>query len=55
MSKKYTVSFKIETLENIENLDSFEAQLKDIVKSVVASTFNFEISPLSFTVKKARN
>ena len=55
MSKKYTVSFKIETEENWQSAEALEAELRDIIRAVIAPTFNFELFPLSFTVKKARN
>ena len=55
MAKKYTVSFKIVTNENWESADALEMELRDIIRNVVAPSFNFELFPLSFTVKKARN
>lgn len=55
MANKYTVSFKIETHENWESADALEKELKDIISSVIAPSFNFLITPLTFTVKKARN
>jgi hypothetical protein len=55
MSKKYSVTFRLETSEEWESLDRFEAELHDIIKTVVAPSFHFEILPLTFTVKKARN
>lgn len=55
MSKKYSVTFRIETAEEWESIDRFEAEIHDIIKTVVAPSFNFEILPLTFTVKKARN
>lgn len=54
-TKKYTVSFKIETNEDWASADALEAELKDIIRAVIAPSFNFELFPLSFTVKKARN
>lgn len=55
MTKKYTVTFKVETYENWQSTEALEVELLDTIKNVVAPTFNFEVSPLSFTVKKARN
>ena len=55
MKKKYTVTFKVETFENWQSAEALEVELLDTIKNVVAPTFNFEVSPLSFTVKKARN
>lgn len=55
MTKKYSVSFKIETSEDWESADALEMELRDIIRNIVAPSFNFELFPLSFTVKKARN
>ena len=53
--KKYTVKFKIETYEEWESVETLEAQLKDVIASTIAPSFNFTITPLTFEVKKARN
>ena len=55
MKKKYSVSFKIETNEDWASADDLERELFDIISVAVAPSFNFDISRLSFTVKKARN
>ena len=55
MTKKYSVSFRIETSEDWESADALEMELRDIISRIVAPSFNFELFPLSFTVKKARN
>lgn len=53
--KKYTVKFKIETYEEWESVETLEAQLKDVIASTIAPSFNFTITPLTFEVKKGRN
>ncbi len=55
MKNKYSVTFKIETYEQWESADALERELKDIISSSIAPSFNFTITPLTFTVKKARN
>ena len=61
---KYTVTFKIETdfhyqlrsdkAKRFSDAEVLEIELKDIIKTVVLPTFDLELVPLSFEVKKAR-
>jgi hypothetical protein len=61
---KYTVTFKIETdfhyqlrsdkAKRLSDAEVLEIELKDIIKTVVLPTFDLELVPLSFEVKKAR-
>lgn len=54
MTQKYTVAFRIETDQNVENVDQLEAEMNDLISVAIAPTLGFRISPLTFTVKKAR-
>lgn len=54
---KYTVSFKLEDLPGADGWESaevLERELGDILRRVVAPTFDAVMVPLSFTVRKAR-
>jgi hypothetical protein len=61
---KFTVTFKVETpfhyqlkgdgAKRFSDAEVLEIELKDIIKTVVLPTFDLELVPLSFEVKKAR-
>jgi hypothetical protein len=54
MARNYTITFRIETDREIESVDQLEAEMKDLISIAIAPTLGFRISPLTFTVKKAR-